>query len=136
MSLISKSARVLANHNPRGTVRNDKNAEHVRAPVWIEQEIAIAAFLEHCLGRKIAVAVFIHNSVKREGIREFLQFNLSFDKNEEVLEQLPGLLREWRVAETVELEPIVTFVFCSQSRGSMELSTSFRAQKPRQCKNR
>jgi hypothetical protein len=83
--------------HPRGEVEHSASIKHVRGSVWIEQEIAIAAFIAHCLGRKIEVAAFIHESVKREGIRDLLHLNpISFRSDNEVLEQLPLILATWK----------------------------------------
>jgi hypothetical protein len=83
--------------HPRGEVEHSASVKHVRGSVWIEQEIAIAAFITYCLGRKIEVAAFIHEGVKREGIRDLLHLNpISFRSDNEVLEQLPGILARWK----------------------------------------
>jgi hypothetical protein len=85
--------------HPRGEVEYSASVKHVRGSVWIEQEIAIAAFITHCMGRKIEVAAFIHERVKREGIRDLLHLNpISFRSDNEVLEleQLPLILARWK----------------------------------------
>jgi hypothetical protein len=38
----------------------------VRASVWVEQELAIAAFLQQAQGRQLAVAVHIQEGIQRE----------------------------------------------------------------------
>jgi len=83
--------------HPRGEVESSANARHIRGSVWVEQEIAIAAFLTHCMDRKIEVAAFIHESIKREGIRDLLHLNpILFCADNEVLEQLPLILAKWK----------------------------------------
>ena len=84
--------------HPRGEVQSSAKAKHIRGSVWIEQEIAIAAFITHCMGRTIEVAAFIHEDIKREGIRDLLQLNpIQFRTNEEVLNRLPGILSTWKL---------------------------------------
>ena len=68
----------------------------VRASVWIEQEIAVAAFIQQILARPINVASYVHESVDREGMREQLLLNpKSFVSNNQVLEHLKTVLPTW-----------------------------------------
>jgi len=67
-----------------------------RASVWVEQEIAIAAFLQQVLGRKLHIAAFVETGAAREGIREALLLNpKEFGKNQEVLDHLKSVLPVW-----------------------------------------
>jgi hypothetical protein len=85
--------------HPRGEVKYSNNIKHIRGSVWVEQEIAIAAFMAHCLGRNIEVAAFIHEDIKREGIRDLLHLNpVSFKSSDEILERLPAILSKWQLA--------------------------------------
>ncbi len=44
------------------------------------------------------MAAFIHESVKREGIRDLLHLNpIPFRAEEEITEKLPGILNTWRL---------------------------------------
>jgi hypothetical protein len=91
--------------HPRGEVRYAPRKQgHVRGSVWVEQEIAIAAFITHCLRRKIEVAAFIHRSIKREGIRDLLHLNPQlFTTSDEILVWLPAVIKSWHVA-SVDVE--------------------------------
>jgi hypothetical protein len=72
----------------RGEVQT-MEGKHTRASVWVEQEIAIAAFLQQAQARKLEVAVYIQNGIKREGVREQLLLNaVGFDTENEVLADL------------------------------------------------
>ncbi|MBI5964636.1 MAG: hypothetical protein HY863_14245 [Chloroflexi bacterium] len=63
-----------------------------RASVWIEQEVAIAAFLSQSLGVSLPSKAYVQVGVKREGVREFIILNpTEFTNNDEVLEDL----RKW-----------------------------------------
>jgi hypothetical protein len=95
----------------RGIVTGLQGVEHVRASVWIEQEIAIAAFLKQVLKRDIKIAAFVHHSVKREGIRELLQLNPKlFETEAEVLDDLRGTLPKWAlVGEKAPIQPRIRF---------------------------
>jgi len=55
-----------------GSAKSLHGGEHVRAPVWVEQELAIAAFLRQAQDRNIAVVLYIQKSIEREGVRDDL----------------------------------------------------------------
>ncbi len=83
--------------HPRGGVRFPDNSEETRASVWIEQEIAIAAYITQILGRPLAIAPYIHVNIRLEGMREKLQLNpVSFRSDSEVLQKLRELLPTWK----------------------------------------
>jgi hypothetical protein len=64
---------VLQHH--RGKVETLNGEKHIRASLWIEQEIAIAAFLVEVCGKNIPVALYIQKGIKREGIRDPLRMD-------------------------------------------------------------
>ena len=85
---LNKSVGLVAVMHHRGTVKT-RSHEQVRASVWIEQEIAIAAFLTQVQHRDIEVAVYIQKDIKREGVRDQLLLNAqSFESDDEVLGHL------------------------------------------------
>lgn len=87
---------IVVLHN-RGTVHP---ANLIRASVWVEQEIAIAAFLQQVLGRTLHVAAFTEGGVAREGVRESLLLNpKEFRSNDEVLDHLRLILPSWKAPE-------------------------------------
>jgi len=99
--LNDASGLVIVMH-PRGEVRAEIPASSSlavsvsRGSVWIEQEIAIAAFREHILKRPMPVLAFIHESVAREGLRQILMLNpIRFVTDTEILEDLPRKLTAW-----------------------------------------
>jgi hypothetical protein len=62
------------------------NGTHTRASVWVEQELAIAAFLTQAQQRPLAVAAYIQRGIKREGIRDQLHLNpTEFDNPDEII---------------------------------------------------
>ena len=61
---------VIMHH--RGTIEFGSR-KIVRASVWIEQEVAIAALMEQILRRPLHVALFVQRGVGFEGIRQQLQ---------------------------------------------------------------
>jgi len=58
-----------------------------RGSVWIEQEIAIASFIEQILGRHIEVFLYIETGLKLEGVRKYIHLNstMDFTKSDEVI---------------------------------------------------
>ena len=77
----------------RGTV---SPGDHSRASVWVEQEIAIAAFINEVLENKIKVMAFAESGIELEGVREQLLLNPTlFTSNSEVIDCLTNILPEW-----------------------------------------
>jgi len=82
--------------HPRGVVKFPNGLEQVRGSVWIEQEIAMAAYITQILERPIKVAPYIHVDICREGMRDQLQLNSKpFKDDSEVLEDLRTILPRW-----------------------------------------
>lgn len=83
--------------HPRGSVSRPDKSTVNRASVWIEQEIAIATYIQRIEGRKIRIAAFKHVDVGREGLRELLHLNpMEFEDERDVLVALAGQLAGWR----------------------------------------
>lgn len=70
----------------------------IRASVWIEQEIAIAAFLQQILGRELYVAAYLQPGISVEGVRSQLLLNpIEFESNDDVIDHLKRILPTWKV---------------------------------------
>lgn len=83
--------------HPRGRILRPDGSEHVRASVWIEQEIAIATYIQRVEKRELPVIAFIHKSVGHEGIRDLVHLNpIPFSEEPDVLAALPGRLEKWK----------------------------------------
>jgi hypothetical protein len=91
-SLKRASGFVVIMHH-RGRVTTPSGV-HTRGSVWIEQEIAIAAFLRFLTGRDIPVILYQQvvvegDEIRREGIREQLRLDpIAFRTSEDVLRDL------------------------------------------------
>jgi hypothetical protein len=73
----------------------------VRASVWVEQEIAIAAFIQRTEKRQLLTAAYIEEGVGREGIRELLHLNPAvFKTNDDVIVDLKDRLSMWQAPDT------------------------------------
>ncbi|HYN14404.1 MAG TPA: hypothetical protein VES66_01275, partial [Terriglobales bacterium] len=63
----------------------------------IEQEIAVATYIQRVEKRPLPVMAFIHHSVGLEGIRSLLQLNpIPFSNEDDILTALRERLPEWR----------------------------------------
>jgi hypothetical protein len=89
----------IAIMHPRGDVTNPRDRSEpasVRASVWVEQEIAIAAFISQALDRPMQVRSYVHESIKREGLRDKLHLNpVHFQDDSEILDDLASFLPSW-----------------------------------------
>jgi len=82
--------------HPRGEIRRPKGPV-VRASVWIEQEIAVATYIQQVEKRTLPIIAFKHKSVGREGIRDLLHLTpFEFTDEAEILVELPKRLAAWR----------------------------------------
>ena len=89
---LRRAAGFIAIMHHRGTVKTP-HGTHIRGSVWIEQEIAIAAFLT-ASGQSFPVIVYQQTdedgvSIKREGVREQLRLDpVAFHNADDVLRDL------------------------------------------------
>ena len=80
----------------RGDIVTPGGERITRGSVWIEQEVAIAAFMQHVLARKMEVVLYLQKGISREGIRSQLRLKpVEFESNAEVLIDLRARVPEW-----------------------------------------
>ena len=97
LSSLGRCVGFVAVAHHRGVVSRP-NDTIVRASVWIEQELAIAAFIQHALKRKIEVALYLQKGIYREGIREQLRLApVMFETSADVLADFESRLTSWRL---------------------------------------
>jgi hypothetical protein len=83
--------------HPRGDITRPDKSGQTRASVWIEQEIAIATYIQRVEKRELPIIAFKHVSVGREGIRDLLHLNpIPFTDESEILMALTERLSTWR----------------------------------------
>jgi hypothetical protein len=94
---LHAAAGFIAIMHPRGDVSNSSTGQQwVRGSVWVEQEIAIAAFISQALQRPMRVRAYVHERILREGLRSQLHLNpKSFHKDHEILDDLSSELPSW-----------------------------------------
>jgi hypothetical protein len=97
LSSLERCVGFVAVAHQRGKVRRPHD-EIVRASVWVEQEIAIAAFIQHVLNRKIEVALYLQRGIQREGIREQLRLApVEFDSTADVINDFRRRVADWKL---------------------------------------
>ncbi|HET8888996.1 MAG TPA: hypothetical protein VFQ41_08840 [Candidatus Angelobacter sp.] len=103
--------------HPRGKISRPDGSVHTRASVWIEQEIAITAYIQHVEKRQLPVIAFIHESVGREGIRDLLHLNpITFTDEMEVLAALPARLQAWTALKPIGIVPLIKTPLTSRTQ--------------------
>jgi hypothetical protein len=77
---------------------------HIRASVWIEQEIAIASFLTQFRKRVFPVLCYIQNGLKIEGVRTLLLTNgNTFNEEAQVLKDFRERLKSGTFKPVIEI---------------------------------
>jgi len=85
LGALNRCAAFVAVLHHRGSVKT-RHGEHIRASVWVEQEIAIAASRVHVTGQEIPVLIYIQNGIQREGLRDLLILNaIPFEAEDDVI---------------------------------------------------
>lgn len=96
--------------HPRGEVSNPHDSSEsswVRGSVWVEQEIAVAAFISQALQRPMAVRFYVHHTVRREGLRDKLHLHpIEFHEDSEILANLTSFLPAWQYLAQYRSEPL------------------------------
>lgn len=72
---LHEAAGLICVMHQRGRVFHDAAHVGTRASVWIEQEIAIAAFMKQVLRRETSVVLYVQKGVCLEGLRSVLHLN-------------------------------------------------------------
>jgi hypothetical protein len=104
LNRLYESVGLIAIMHHRGLVAHHHDFEQmqdgrgiIRASVWIEQEIAIAALMQQVLHRPLHVALFLQHGIEIEGIRKQLHLNpIEFKTAKEVLSRLREILPHWK----------------------------------------
>ncbi len=95
---IDRCVGFVAVMHHRGLVKS-LDSEHTRASVWIEQELAIAAFLTQIRQETFPVMLYVQKGIKIEGVRaQVLSNPQEFEKSGEVLSHFRESLQTRRFA--------------------------------------
>jgi hypothetical protein len=120
------SAGLIAIMHPRGFVFRQPGGDLVcvRGSVWVEQELAIAAFIQQVLERNLPVRAYVHKDIAREGLRDKLHINpVIFADDKEVLDDLRAFLPRWKLERS---EPRRTVL--SELRGFLDKNQRFQLE--------
>jgi hypothetical protein len=94
LSRLYESVGMIVIMHHRGKI---EGYEINRASVWVEQEVAIASFMEQILNRRLYSLLFIQKGITLEGLRKYILFNaIEFTKSEEVITKLREILPTWK----------------------------------------
>lgn len=97
----------------RGNIETLEKRTVTRGSVWVEQEIAVAAFMSHVLGRSIPTFFYKELGISLEGIRSVLLMNprVEFNENSQVLEDLERALSAGAFSPLSEYDiaPLITY---------------------------
>jgi hypothetical protein len=96
LGALNKAKAIVFVMHRRGIVTDHYQNTWHRGSVWVEQEIAIAAFLQQIMKHDLKVCAYIERDIKREGIRDLLHLNpVHFENEDEVLQDVKSKLKGW-----------------------------------------
>ena len=102
---INRCCGFVAVMHQRGTVAT-LHGQRVRGSVWVEQELAIAAFLRQAQDREIAVAVYIQKGIEREGVRDKLLLSpVEFETEAEVIADFRARIEHGQFGPIKQVQP-------------------------------
>ena len=88
LTALRRASLVVFIMQRRGEVHVPDSGPKHRASVWIEQEVAIAAYRQFC-GEQVEVRAYIEAGIELEGIRSLLALNaIRFDNADEIIKHL------------------------------------------------
>jgi hypothetical protein len=94
LDALSQAVGLITVLHRRGAVQTD--VETIRASVWVEQEIAIAAYIERTQKKRLLTAAYIEDGVTLEGLRSLLHLNpIKFSAPATILDNLQHRLAQW-----------------------------------------
>jgi len=98
LSALGRAVGFIGIMHHRGNIVAPDGKRITRGSVWIEQEIAIAAFMQHVLARKMEIVLYLQKGISREGIRSQLRLKpVEFDSNTDVLRDLRARVPAWNL---------------------------------------
>jgi hypothetical protein len=94
LKALYKAAGFICVMHRRGAIEAPDKRTVIRGSVWVEQEIAVTAFMGHVLGRSIPTFFYKQAGIGVEGIRSVLVMNprVEFTADSEVFEDLKLVL--------------------------------------------
>jgi hypothetical protein len=97
---LARSSAFVAIMHHRGNV-DTPTGRLTRGSVWVEQEVAIGAFVHHVLKRPLEVALYLQHGIALEGARQQLLLGPTlFDTSDDVLKDLRERVKRWNLTIT------------------------------------
>jgi hypothetical protein len=83
---LNNCAGLVVVMHARGNIETPDGQTVIRASVWIEQEVAIAAFIQKTQKREIKIILYAERGISLEGVRSQLHLNpVIFENNSEIV---------------------------------------------------
>lgn len=99
LSALGNCAAFIGIMHHRGSIPTPSGGMIIRGSVWIEQELAIASFIQHVLRRHVEVALYVRSGIEREGLRQQLRLKpIDFETADDVLTDLMQRVSRWQLA--------------------------------------
>jgi hypothetical protein len=98
LSALGNCAAFIGIMHHRGNIPTPSGGTIIRGSVWIEQELAIASFIQHVLRRHVEVALYVRSGIEREGLRQQLRLKpIEFETADDVLTDLTQRVSLWQL---------------------------------------
>jgi hypothetical protein len=102
---LKRAAGFIAIMHHRGQV-GTPSGSLIRGSVWVEEEIAIAAFVQFTQGRELPVLLYLQKGIEREGVRQQLRLKpVEFEKDEEVVNNVRDQITNGTFSPRAEQPP-------------------------------
>jgi hypothetical protein len=125
LAALNRSVGFIAVMHHRGVFETPQG-KIIRASVWVEQEIAVAAFIEQVLRRPVEVQLYVQKGVALEGMRDKLLLNaVQFETNDEVIEHLIRHMERWKSIKPRTDRSGIAFDSSFEARSKEALSDVF-----------
>jgi hypothetical protein len=121
LKALYKAAGFVCVMHHRGNIETPDKHIVTRGSVWVEQEIAITAFINHVLERSIPTFFYKEAGISLEGIRSVLLMNprVEFTDDAQVLEDLKAALpaAPFNPYSDYDIAPLVSYRVTNAGRG-------------------
>lgn len=113
LKALHRAAGFICVMHCRGDLKDPQGGRVTRGSVWVEQEIAIVAFMRHALNRSVPTLFYKQSGVSLEGIRSVLLLNprIEFTEELQILQDLASALPsiDFMPFNAYDIKPIIEF---------------------------